>query len=126
MLYEVITIQPIKNLVWRSQFNYKMSSSSYRQYVPKYKINTYVNSQAQSDRTQQSASQGWSYSWENTLNYKFSIDTSHNIDLLAGTSIEKWGMGESMEATNSGGLWSDWDHAWLDNMKDVGTRNNFV
>ncbi|WP_319503966.1 TonB-dependent receptor [Bacteroides graminisolvens] len=118
-----LKIQPIKNLVWRSQFNYKMSSNSYRQYVPKYKINPSVNSQAQSDRTQQSASQGWSYSWENTLNYKFSIDTSHNIDLLAGTSIEKWGMGESMEATNSGGLWSDWDHAWLDNMKDVGTAS---
>ncbi|MEZ5005479.1 MAG: hypothetical protein R2738_04710 [Bacteroides graminisolvens] len=32
-------------------------------------------------------------------------------------------MGESMEATNSGGLWSDWDHAWLDNMKDVGTAS---
>lgn len=118
-----LKIQPIKNLVWRSQFNYKMSSSSYRQYVPKYKINPSVNSQAQSDRTQQSASQGWSYSWENTLNYKFSIDTSHNIDLLAGASIEKWGMGESLEATNSGGLWSDWDHAWLDNMKDVGTAS---
>lgn len=115
-----LKIQPIKDLVWKSQFNYKMSSSSYRQYVPMFVINPTVNSQALTDKTQQTGSQGWSYSWENTVNYKFQIAEKHNFDVLAGTTLEKSGMGESFGGTNSGGLWNDWAHAWLDNMKDVG------
>lgn len=117
-----LKIQPIKDLVWKSQFNYKMSSSSYRQYTPAFKINDKSADDYQTtDVTTQNASQGWSFSWENTVNYKFSLNQQHNIDVLVGTTLEKWGMGEQMGATNSGGLWSDWDHAWLSNMKSVGT-----
>jgi len=116
-----LKIQPIKDLVLKSQFNYKMSSNTYRQYVPAFKINDKsADTYQDTDKTQQSSGQGWQYSWENTVNYKFSIN-QHNVDVLAGTTLEKWGIGEDMSAVNSGGLWNDWSHAWLSNMKGVGT-----
>ena len=41
------------------------------------------------------------WSWDNTANYIFNID-DHNIDVLVGQSIEKWGMGEEMSGSAIG------------------------
>ena len=109
-----LRVQPIKNLVWKSQFNYKMDSGTYRSYSMIYK-NT-EHDQKGTDAVSQSSSAGWSWSWENTINYKFNVN-KHNFDVLVGSTLEKNGFGESVSASGNGGLWpNDWTHAYVDNM----------
>ena len=109
-----IRIQPIKGLTWKSQFNYKMSSSTYRQYGLSYKLTNYAFSD--SDNVSQSASAGWSWSWENTVNYVFSPWQNHHFDALVGSTLEHSGFGESVSAGNSGVLWPNmWKYAYVGN-----------
>jgi TonB-linked SusC/RagA family outer membrane protein len=111
-----LKIQPIKGLTFKSQFGYRMSSSSYRQYTPIFQINsTSLNAV---DKVQQSGSQGWSYTIDNTLNYVFNVG-KHNIDALVGQSFEKSGMGESLSASSSDMLFNGWDYAWLSNAQST-------
>jgi TonB-linked SusC/RagA family outer membrane protein len=113
-----IQIQPIRNLIVKSQFAYKMSANSYRSYTPTYTLST--SDQNLVDKVTQSASSGWSYTWENTANYKFNINANH-FDALIGQSIEKSGMGESMSATNGTLLFNDFNHAYLTNSQGITT-----
>ena len=115
-----IQIQPIKNLIFKSQFGYKMSASSYRQYQPDYANDKAlsISDQRQVALAQQSASSGWQYTLENTLNYKFGLNLNH-FDALVGQSVEKWGMGESVSATNGHLLFSDFEHAYIDNSQGI-------
>ena len=113
-----LRIQPIKDLVFRSQVNYKMSASTYRQYGMTYNTSNYAFSET--DSVSQSASAGWSWSWENTLNYKFNIAEKNHFDVLAGSTLEHSGFGESVNAARAGGAWpDDWTHAYVGNM--IGT-----
>ena len=66
-----VRIQPIKNLVFRSQANYMLSAGTYRDYGMTYKTSNYAFSNT--DAVSQSAWVGWNWSWENTLNYKFDV-----------------------------------------------------
>ncbi|MCX6239645.1 MAG: TonB-dependent receptor [Bacteroidia bacterium] len=111
-----LEIQPIKDLILKSTFGYRMSASSYRQYTPMYELST--SSINTIDRVNQSMSSGYSWTFENTLAYAFRIK-EHAFNALVGQSLEKWGMGESMGATNGYSLFSDFEHAWLDNTKGL-------
>ncbi len=111
-----LQIQPIKNLIFKSQFGYKMSASSYRSYKPEYYLS--VSTQNGVSSVTQNSSSGWSYTWENTLNYKFNIN-DHHIDALVGQSMEKSGMGDNLSATNGDLLFDDYKHAYLDNSQGV-------
>lgn len=114
-----IRIQPIKGLVIRSQFNYSQSASTYRDYSMTYKSSNYDFSET--DKVSQSSSAGWSWSWENTINYKFNIK-NHNLDLLVGNTLEHSGLGESVNAGNSAGKWPNkWSHAYVGNMTGTPT-----
>ena len=113
-----IRIQPIKDLVFRSQINYRMSASTYRQYGMTYKTSEYAFSET--DSVSQSASAGWNWSWENTLNYKFNVGEKNHFDALVGSTLEHSGFGESVNAARSGGAWpDDYLHAYVGNM--IGT-----
>ena len=59
-----LRIQPIKDLIVRSQFNYKASASSKRSYDMTYQANSTTFLDV--DKVSQDASLGWSWSWENT------------------------------------------------------------
>ena len=121
-----LRVQPIKNLVWRSQFNFKQSSSTYRQYDMIFKAGN-GNNMRNSDSVSQSASAGWNWSWENTVNYKFNIAQDHNFDVLAGTSIEHSGYGESVGAARATGAWpNDPTHAYVSNMNGDITSSNIT
>ncbi|HEY5589628.1 MAG TPA: SusC/RagA family TonB-linked outer membrane protein, partial [Paludibacter sp.] len=113
-----IQFQPIKNLIFKSQFGYKMSANSYRSFTPTYTLST--SDQNLISKVTQSASSGWSYTWENTANYKFNMNANH-FDALVGQSIEKSGMGESMSATNGNLLFNDFTHAYLTNSQGIAT-----
>ena len=113
-----LKIQPIKNLIIKSQFNYSMSASTYRQYQMAYQLTNYAYSL--NDVANQSGSAGWSWSWENTVNYKFNVADDHNFDVLVGNTLQHSGFGESAGGTASNGNWkNDWSHAFVDNMMDV-------
>jgi len=108
-----LQIQPIKNLIFKSQFGYKMSSNSYRSYKPTYDMAT--SSTRTATLVDQHGGMGWSFAWDNTLNYRFTLGNAHHFDVLLGQSIEKSGMGEDFGATNGGMMFEGYKFAYLDN-----------
>lgn len=112
-------LQPIKNLRIKSQVGYRMSGSSSRSYTMKYELSG--GRFSTNDEVSQSMSLNHRLTWENTASYHFDINEDHVFDVVAGQSIEKWGMGESVsgEAFNSIFL-NDFDRAYLSNTKPEG------
>lgn len=110
-----IELQPLKNLRFKSQFGYILSASSYRSYIPTYRQLS-QSLTTQDDRITQSMSLNHRWSWENTANYIFQIN-NHQIDVLIGQSLEKYGMGDSMSANAEGSEFTDFEHAYLSNIK---------
>ena len=110
-----LRVQPIKGLTWKSQFNYNLDTGTYRQYSLIYKMTD--QSFSDTDSVNQSAYAGWSWSWENTVNYVFSLADNHHIDALIGNTLQHSGFGESLDATKSDGKWpNQWMYAYLGNM----------
>ena len=109
-----LRVQPIKGLTWKSQFNYGLSSGTYRQYSLIYKMTD--QSFADTDVVSQSAYAGWDWSWENTVNYVFNVGENHHFDALIGNTLQHSGFGESVGAGNSGVLWpNSWEYAYVGN-----------
>ena len=118
-----LRVQPIKGLTWKSQVNYRMSASTYRQYSLAYRITNYAFSDT--DIVSQSASAGWSWSWENTVNYVFNLQGKHHIDALVGNTLEHSGFGESVGAANSNVLWpNSWKYAYVSNTSGTPSLND--
>ena len=111
-----IEIQPIKDLILKSTFGYKMSASSYRQYTPKYELST--SSVNTIDKVNQTAGSGYSWTWENTLAYSWKLN-DHAFNAIIGNSIEKWGMGEDMNVTSGYSIFNDFEHAYLENTQGL-------
>ncbi len=94
-----LVIQPIEGLNYRSQFNYRQSSNTYRSYGTPYSSSG--TSSTKNYSVSQSASAGHTYTFENTLSYVLPELNGHNINVLVGQSIESHGFGESVNADNS-------------------------
>jgi TonB-linked SusC/RagA family outer membrane protein len=110
-----LQIQPIRNLVFKSQFGYKMSGSTYRSYDMKIRLSNNTNRTIES--ISQSGSLGYSWTLDNTLAYKLALD-SHTADIVVGNSLEQWGMGENISSGGSNNIFEgDWKYAWVDNTK---------
>lgn len=110
-----LEVQPIKGLVWRSQFGYKTWNSTYRSMTQAYSNG--ANSATQ-EAVSQSMSTGSSYSFENTLAYTFDINKMHNFNVVVGNSIEKNAYGMNLGVDSHKSLFgSDWDRAWISNTK---------
>lgn len=107
-----LQIQPVKDLVFKSSFGYKMFSNAYRNYQPEYDLAGDVK--LSPGRINQNAGSGHSWTLENTLNYSFKLE-QHSFDLLAGQSVEKWGYGSHMNATNAYPTFTGFKYAYLDN-----------
>jgi len=111
-----LEIQPIKNLVFRSQFGYKMTASTYRSYDGIRHLSN--NTNVTLDNVSQSASSGHNTTFDNTLSYKFKVADQHQFDVLVGQSIEKWGMGSNISASGNNSMFPGlFDYAWVDNTK---------
>lgn len=109
-----LEVQPIKNLIFKSNFGYRLSASSYRSYIPVFKLST--TSENPIDDISQSQSLGHNWVLENTLSYKFTLGQDHQLDFVAGQSLEKWGMGEGVGASSSNSTFpNQWDKAWVGN-----------
>ncbi len=119
-----MTIQPIKGLRFRSQFNYNWNSNAYRNYgeprspsAGSGTVNSYSVSQSQG------MGSGWSV--ENTITYDLPIFSGHKISVMAGQSFQSsaWGinMGGSNKVLKGEQLATlkGWDSAYLSNLKLV-------
>lgn len=113
-----LTIEPIKGLTLRTQFGYKMASSSFRSYYPEYELNRNNSRFKDISSVTQQMSRGWEYTWENTINYRFNIGL-HDIDVLVGHSMEKTGMGENLTASSKDLLFEGMDYAWISNAQST-------
>ena len=108
---------PIKGLTWRTSAGWLYRHRESRSYVPVYELSS-KKSNPNDDVTQ---SQSYSIRWslENTLNYVKTFG-NHNVDVLFGQSVEKWGYGNGVSATNSNSLFpGSFDHAYIDNANVV-------
>ena len=118
-----IQIQPIKNLVFRSQFGYKMSASSYRDYNQTFRLSN--NSFRENESVGQNQSVGYSWTLDNTISYLLNSGL-HTTDIVLGQSAEKWGIGENVGSGGQNNIFSgDWKYAWVDNMipKELSQRS---
>lgn len=116
-------IQPIKNLKWRSQFNYMFSHSDYNAYVPTFELSSI--SSAKVDRVSQSQSNSDRWGWENTITYNFDV-AQHNFDILVGSSLEKAGYGSSLSASAQESNFFDFKHAWITNVPVTANKDRLV
>jgi TonB-linked SusC/RagA family outer membrane protein len=109
-----IEIQPIKNLVYRGQFNYNQSSFTWRSYLPQYYIND-SGANRTLDQVTEQVGTGWGWSTTNTLNYKFSLAKDHHFDALFGTeySESRPSFGDQIEGISSNSIFGDFEHAYL-------------
>lgn len=106
-------IQPIKSLVYRSLFGFDFSANAGRRYQPTVNVASDIRLV---DNVQQSANSQHGWTWENTISYSTIFDSTHNMDFLLGTSLEKSGIGQSMSANNRSSSFPGlWDYAWLSN-----------
>lgn len=107
-----LKIQPIKNLIFKSQFGYRFGSGSYRAMTRVHASGTNV---ADQDNASQQLNLWSNISFENTLTYTFDIN-KHNINVVAGQTIEKTAYGENLQASGNNLLFGDsWDHAFVSN-----------
>jgi TonB-linked SusC/RagA family outer membrane protein len=111
-----LEIQPIKGLIYRGSYGYRMNSSSYRSYTNKFELSdTDADDRQTFDRIQQNASNSRQWSLDNTVSYSFKIK-DHAIDAVIGQSVEKWGYGSSISAETINSIFpDDFDKAYLSN-----------
>lgn len=110
-----LQIQPVKGLIFKSQFGYKMSASSFRDWSKIYSAsNLDMNA---NEHVGQNQSVGYNWTLENTLLYQLRLDL-HSADIVIGQSAEKWGYGENVSSGASINIFNgEWKYAWVDNMK---------
>ncbi len=112
-----LTLQPIKNLKFKTTFGYAYNGWSSREYIPAYKLNTVNFSDL--DKVSQGNGGGLQWSWDNTLNYDFTFSQNHKFNALIGNSIEKWGLGEDINGSNKGSQFDSFGYAYLSNVKTI-------
>ena len=108
---------PIKGLTWRTSAGWLYRHRESRSYVPVYELSSKKSNP--NDDVSQSQSYSIRWSLENTLNYVKSFG-NHNVDVLLGQSVEKWGYGNGVNVTNSNSLFpGSFDHAYIANANVV-------
>ena len=112
-----LEIQPIKNIKYKTSFGYRFNSSSYRSYTDKFNLSAAtINT---NDKVTQTQSMDLAWTWENTLSYSLKKNY-HAFDAVIGQSMEKWGIGENVSATNANSLFPGlFDYAYLSNTQGI-------
>lgn len=110
-------LEPVKNLKWRSDFGVNYTGGSSRGYVPQYELN--ATSRTDYNSVNQSQNMGLKWQIENTLAYSFNVNKSHNFSALAGSTVERYGLSESISGSNQNMEFDDFYHAYLSNAKTI-------
>jgi len=123
-----LTVQPLRDLIFKSTFGYALGAYSGRSFSPLYNLGTSPGDFNNTERVSQSIGLGQDITFENTLTYKFDIADRHHFTALAGQSIEMGGgpMGENMSAGNANPSFSDLEHAYINNAPLIVTGQTTV
>ena len=117
-----LTIQPIKGLKLRSQFNYWWSSGAYRNYNEP-RSTGYGNATSTIYSVSQSGSMNTGFSVENTLTYDLPIISGHKISAMVGQSFQSSAWSSNISGSNKVNYGDQlatlkgWNSAWLSNIK---------
>ena len=119
-----LTIQPIKGLRFRSQFNYNWGAGAYRNYNEP-RSSGYGNATSVVYSVSQNAWLNSNFSIENTLTYDLPIISGHKISAMVGQSFQSSAWGVNIGGSNKVN-WGDqlatlkgWNSAYLTNIKLV-------
>ncbi len=105
-------LQPLKNLIFHTQLAFKHNSSDYRSYSPAYVATT--NSSQSAPTVSQSAYNGWSLQWINTLTYDWKLG-EHSFTAMVGSDA---GRNQGVNLSGNGvlnELFNSWATAYLNN-----------
>ena len=108
-----LELQPVKDLVVRSSFGFNTWFGSYRHWTPQYDLS--ANTQNPRDKVDQSMSQGFNYTFTNTVSYNKRLNDTHNFTVLVGTEMYKVTQSLSVSGHNEDGIFQDAEHAYLSN-----------
>ena len=117
-----VTIQPIKGLRFRSQFNYNWGAGAYRSYgEPRAPSDgaAIVNSYSASQSTWLNSN----FSIENTLTYDLPLIAGHKISAMVGQSFQSTAWSTNLGGSNKVvygqqlATLKGWDSAWMSNFK---------
>jgi len=117
-----MTIQPIKGLRLRSQFNYNWGSGAYRSYNEP-KSSGYGNATSPVYSVSQSAWLNTSWSVNNTLTYDLPIISGHKITAMVGQEFQSSAWSVNIGGSNKVNYGEQlatlkgWDSAYLSNIK---------
>ena len=117
-----MTIQPIKGLRFRSQFNYYWGSNTYRNYGEPRSPSS-GSGTVESYNVSQNAGLSTNWSIENTLSYDLPMFGAHKISVMVGQSFQSSAWGENVGGSNKVKLGEQlatlrgWDTAYLSNIK---------
>ena len=119
-----MTIQPIKGLRFRSQFNYNWGSGAYRNYNEP-RSSGYGNATSPVYSVSQNAWLNSSWSVENTLTYDLPIISGHKISAMVGQTFQSSAWSVNIGGSNKVNYGDqlatlkNWDSAYLSNIKLV-------
>ena len=115
-----VTIQPIKGLRFRSQFNYNWGSGAYRNFgMPRSPSSG--SGTVTSYSVSQSAWLSSNWSVENTLTYDLPVLSGHKISAMIGQSFQSTAWSTNINGSNTvdegqqKATLKDWNSAWLNN-----------
>ena len=119
-----LTIQPIKGLRFRSQFNYSWGSGAYRNYGEP-RSSGYGNATSPIYSVSQSTWLNTNWSVENTLTYDLPIISGHKISAMVGQTYQSTDWSVNLGGSNKVNYGDQlatlkgWNSAWLSNIKLV-------
>ncbi|MRT92052.1 TonB-dependent receptor [Ancylomarina sp. 16SWW S1-10-2] len=116
-----VTIEPIKNLVVRSELGINAWWGGNRKWTPKYNLSQ-VNVEA-SDKVEQNAWSGHTMMFTNTATYDFSPIEGHSFSVMAGNSIEKTVVSYNVGAVGRESLFQSYKNAYVDNTKSISSAS---
>ena len=115
-----MTIQPIKGLRFRTQFNYNWGSGAYRNFGEP-RSPSPGSGVVSSYSSSQNSWLSTGYSIENTLTYDFPLFGGHKISAMVGQSFQSSGWSFNLNGSNKVAAGKQlatlrgWDTAWLSN-----------
>ena len=119
-----LTIQPIKGLRFRSQFNYNWGAGAYRNYGEP-RSSGYGNATSPIYSVSQSAWLNSSWSVENTLTYDLPVLAGHKLSAMVGQSFQSTAWSANISGSNKVNYGDQlatlkgWNSAYLSNIKLV-------
>jgi TonB-linked SusC/RagA family outer membrane protein len=119
-------IQPLKGLAWRNSIGIDNGLSRNRRFVPEFDLSPAKDGQNLFSKVTQEmgSTMGWIY--ESTLSYDFKVKETHSFNILAGTSFQKTGLGETINGQNGYSTFDDLEHAYLDNTPVIDPTYTFL